>query len=201
MKAMFLDHDGVVCLGSEFGSRFNKRKKDRITMMLTNLGEDETSVNVNYRFDDFNKKAVKILNEIIEETDVEIVVSSDWRKYATLEELGEFYELHGVIKKPIAFTPELKDFNKDTDALFSWKGWYERIRILEIENWLENNKVESWVAVDDMMLGELIRADKSVSHGLKNFVHTPRLYEGIKQSGVKEKIIKILNNSNDRKID
>lgn len=200
MKIIFLDHDGVICLGSEFGSRFNKRKKDRITMMLTNLGEDETSVNVNYRFDNFNKKAVKILNEIIEETDVEIVVSSDWRKYATLEELGEFYELHGVIKKPIAFTPELKDFNKDTDALFSWKGWYERIRILEIENWLENNKVESWVAVDDMMLGELIRADKSVSHGLKNFVHTPRLYEGIKQSGVKEKIINFLNNSNDRTI-
>lgn len=201
MKTLFFDHDGVICLGSEFGSRFKKRKKDNISVMLTNLGEDETSINVNYRFDNFNKKAVKILNEIIKETDAEIVVSSDWRKFATLEELGEFYELQGVIKKPIGFTRELKDFNKDTDALFSWKGWYERIRILEIENWLENNKVESWVAVDDMMLGELIRADELVSHGLKNFVHTPRLYEGIKQTGIKEKIINFLNNSDDRKID
>jgi len=29
-------------------------------------------------------------------------------------------------------------------------------------------------------------------YGLKNFVHTPRSNEGIKQSGIKEKIIKFL---------
>jgi hypothetical protein len=30
------------------------------------------------------------------------------------------------------------------------------------------------------------------SWGLENFVHTPRSYEGIKQSGIKEKIINFL---------
>jgi hypothetical protein len=45
------------------------------------------------RFDDFDTKSVKILNEILEETGAEIVVSSDWKLHATLEELGEYYEL------------------------------------------------------------------------------------------------------------
>lgn len=47
---------------------------------------------VNVRFDDFDKKAVKILNQILEETNAEIIVSSDWRFHATLEELGDYYE-------------------------------------------------------------------------------------------------------------
>jgi hypothetical protein len=65
--------------------------------------------------------------------------------------------------------------------------------VLEIEHWLKNNPVDSWVAVDDMQLGEYINVDGSTNGGLKNFVHTPRLYEGIKQSGIKEKIINFLN--------
>jgi hypothetical protein len=34
--------------------------------------------------------------------------------------------------------------------------------------------------------------DGNYKYGLTNFVHTPRSKEGIKQSGVKEKIIKFL---------
>jgi hypothetical protein len=187
MKALFLDHDGVICLGSEFGSRFKKQNRS--------VGQTiaDGSIPVIERFDNFNSKAIKVLNEILEETDVEIVVSSDWRTWANLEELGEFYELQGVIKKPIALTPKLSDFDEYSDVLFHYKGWYERARVLEIEHWLENNQVDSWVAVDDMQLGEYINVDGSTNGGLKNFVHTPRLYEGIKQSGVKEKIISFLN--------
>lgn len=189
MKVIFLDHDGVICLGSEFGSRFTKRRKDHIAMTLTNSGEDESSVSVNYRFDNFNKKAVKVLNEIIQETDAEIVISSDWKKWANLEELGEFYQLQGIIKKPIALTPKLSDFDELASAMFIYKGWYERARILEIDHWLENNPVDAWVAVDDMKLGEYITPDGNLVYGLKNFVHTPRINEGIKQSGIKEKIV------------
>lgn len=184
---IFLDHDGVICLGSEFGSRFKKQNVSVAKVVARN------DLPIQDRFDNFNKKAIIVLNEIIKETDAEIVVSSDWRKWATIDELGLFYESQGIIKKPLDFTPRLQDFDEFTDALFHHKGWYERVRILEIEEWLKNNDVKNWVAVDDMPLGEYINEDGSVIHGLKNFVRTPRSYEGIKQCDVKNKIIKMLN--------
>ena len=86
MKVIFLDHDGVICLSTEWGSRFkNKEGLDSI-------------------FDRFYDKAIKALNQIIEETDCEIVISSDWRFHANLEELGEYYTSQGISKKPIGFT-------------------------------------------------------------------------------------------------
>jgi hypothetical protein len=54
MKVIFLDHDGVICLSTEWGSRFKNKE-----------GLDST-------FDRFNDKALKVLNEIIDETDCEI---------------------------------------------------------------------------------------------------------------------------------
>ena len=186
-KVLILDHDGVICLGSEFGSRFKKQKKSVAEVVADN------NIPVQDKFDNFNAKAIKVLNEILEETGAEIVVSSDWRRWANLEELGEFYELQGVIKKPIAVTSTLSSFDPNTAALFDYKGWYERTRILEIREYLKNNEVESWVAVDDMNMSLTVFEDGSDNQGLLNFVHTPRLYEGIKQSGVKEKIISFLN--------
>ena len=54
-------------------------------------------------------------------------------------------------------------------------------------------EVTNWVAVDDMDLGEKFGAVSGNSNGgLSNFVITKE-YIGIKQSGVKEKIIKFLN--------
>jgi len=183
MKIIFLDHDGVICLGSEFGSRFKKQNRS--------VGQTiaDGSIPVIERFDNFNNKAIKVLNEILEETGAEIVVSSDWKKWANLEELGEFYELQGITKKPIALTPNIKDFSPSTADLFHWKNWFDRIRIIEIKEYLKNNEIDSWVAVDDMDMSLTAFED----NGLSNFVHTPRLYEGIKQSGVKEKIISFLN--------
>jgi hypothetical protein len=42
--------------------------------------------------------------------------------------------------------------------------------------------VEKWVAIDDLDLSNL-----------KNFVHTKKMNEGIKQNGIKDKLINILN--------
>ena len=55
-KILFLDHDGVICLGSEFGTRTKKRQRDKISLVMNNNGIDEFSIPVEYRFDDFNKK-------------------------------------------------------------------------------------------------------------------------------------------------
>ena len=86
MKVIFLDNDGVICLSTEWGGRHKKQQKAGRKM-----SQSVNSLDVEYRFDNFNKKAIAILNAIIEETGAEIVVSSDWKKHATLEELGDYY--------------------------------------------------------------------------------------------------------------
>jgi hypothetical protein len=129
MKVIFLDNDGVICLSSNWGTRHKKQKKwgNRKLSMSTK------SIPVEYRFDNFDKKAIQILNEILVGTDAEIVVSSDWRQHATLEELGEYYESQGILKKPIAFTPNLSECNNYDDT-FPWmRQWdLEQTRSLEM---------------------------------------------------------------------
>lgn len=154
-KILFLDHDGVICLEDNWGSRGRHQAK----------------------FDDFDKEAVKVLNEIILQTDCEIVVSSDWRFYASLEELQQLYLDRGIVKSPIT-TTQLQSMGS---AMF-----IEKNRASDIVGWVRENLTEQdrWVAVDDLPMHVYLE-DK--------FVHTPYSREGIKQTGVKEKIIKILN--------
>ena len=33
-KVLFLDNDGVICLANNWGSRVNKRKKDKISLVM-----------------------------------------------------------------------------------------------------------------------------------------------------------------------
>lgn len=182
MKVIFLDHDGVICLSNNWGSRHKKMKKYKMKNPDWDL--NAKTVDVHVRLDNFDTKAVEVLNEILETTGAEIVVSSDWKMHATLEELSEFYKKQGIVKPPIAFTPSLAEFDEETAWLFSWKGWLERARCLEIKKWLEENSVESWVAVDDLNM-----SNEFLDPGLDNFILTPRSNEGIKQSGIKERIV------------
>lgn len=123
-----------------------------------------------------NQKSVKVLNEIILATDCEIVISSDWRQHYTLLELQKIFEANKIIKTPIDVTPCVEF----TNALF-----LERDRVIEINQFLVEHKdmIGTFCVVDDMNLP------------IDNLVLCARPYnEGIKQTGIKEKIIKILNN-------
>lgn len=171
MKVLFLDHDGVICLSSQWGGRFKKKGYD---------SNPETPLDI--RMDSFDSKAVKVLNQIIEETGCEIVISSDWKNWGNLEQMKKMYVTRGI-KPPIDLTPNMKDFDENGFALFKWKNLYEAIRFTEIKEWLKSHpEVTHWVAVDDMNLSKL-----------ENFVMTTKPYnEGIKQSGIKDKIINFL---------
>jgi hypothetical protein len=189
MKVIFLDHDGVICLSDNWGSRYKKqRQSDAHKMSKTTL-----EMPVQYRFDNFDKKAVKVLNEILEETGAEIVVSSDWKHWATVEEMGEYYESQGIIKKPIGFTDK---YLSDDYPDFPYNRFLEleQTRSLEIGEYLTTFKsILKWVAIDDLDMSLRRTEDGKYSWGLNNFVLTPRSNEGIKQSGIKEKVIKFLN--------
>jgi hypothetical protein len=198
MKVIFLDHDGVICLSNNWGGRSKKQKEYGRKM---SQGIDELPVDV--RFDNFDKKAIDVLNSILEETGAEIVVSSDWKRWATVEELGEYYEQQGIIKKPIDATsffralqaegkiPGFEDFRWDRNEQL------EQERHFEILNWLKDHpEVTHWVAIDDLNMSISVSThhygDFDREWGLTNFVWTPQMTEGIKQSGKKEKILEFL---------
>jgi len=163
MKIIFLDIDGVICLSREWGSRKRKIKRWELEG-----GDGQPPVNI--RLDDFNKIAVDVLNDIILTSGADIVISSDWRLYATLDEMKDLFHQFGVIKGPIDFTPELQTTTK-----------YANIRVDEINLWLSNHpEVTNWVAIDDMDLSDL-----------DNFVKT-REREGLKQCNISSKILKFI---------
>tara|TARA_Y100000992_G_C21173033_1_gene446863 strand:+ start:111 stop:662 length:552 start_codon:yes stop_codon:yes gene_type:complete len=170
MKVLFLDHDGVICLSKQWGKR-----------------KSPSSVKRGEIFDPFCKKAIKVLNEIIKETDCEIVVSSDWRLYCDLNKMQSTYLERGIIKAPIGYTIVFSDKDADLwEETKEYKDFYKinaRVREKEIQHWIDTHShVSKWVAVDDLPMNKL-----------KSFVHTVRPDEGIKQYGIKEKIIKKLN--------
>ena len=192
MKVIFLDHDGVICLASEWGGRHKKQRKAG-----RKLSQSIESLPVDARFDNFNKKAVAILNEILERTNAEIVVSSDWKRWASVDEMGEYYEQQGIIKKPIAFTKKVMDCEVPENFVWSHKWELEQERSLEINQFLKDHSdITHWVAIDDLNMGipqtHETWGELEMDWGLTNFVHTPKSREGIKQSGIKEMVLEFL---------
>ena len=192
MKVIFLDHDGVICLSTEWGGRFKKQREAG-----RKLSQSVNSLPIEARFDNFNKKAINILNEILEETNAEIVISSDWKRWASVEEMGEYYESQGIKKKPIAFTKNLGDCDVPDNFIWSRQWDLEQSRSLEIKQYLKDNpQITHWVSVDDLNMGipqtHETWGEMEMDWGLTNFVLTPKSREGIKQNGIKEKIIEFL---------
>jgi hypothetical protein len=202
MKVIFLDNDGVICLSNNWGSRFKKQKE----WGGRKLSMTSREIPVEYRFDNFDEKAIKVLNSILEETGAEIVVSSDWRFHANLEELGDYYESQGIIKRPIGVTEKFHYTDWVEEGFIKPHGEFpwnrtedlEQQRHFEIKRWLRDHpEVTHWVAIDDLHMGVHVEASSygpfdREDWGLENFVWTPRADEGIKQSGKKEKILKFL---------
>jgi hypothetical protein len=197
MKIIFLDHDGVICLDNNWGSRKKKQDKWGGRKLSMSLRE----IPLEYRFDNFDKKAIDVLNEILETTGAEIVVSSDWKAWASIEQMGEYYEMQGIIKKPIAYTKNLGQCSFQDTKSFIWSVTYdlEQSRYVEITQYLmDHPEITHWVSIDDLHMGRHVENSKYGAFdrddwGLENFVWTPRPSEGIKQSGVKEKILKYLS--------
>lgn len=146
MKVIFLDHQGVM--------RLDKHP---------NPG----------KLAEFDSECVKTLNLLIKETDAEIVVSSDWKYWVSLEQMSGFYLSQGILKKPIDYTPKTKKY------IFNI---INKQRSEEINCWLENKKnIKKWVSIDDL--------DMTIY--LKNFILTEVCY-GIKKDGIKDEIINFL---------
>ena len=142
MKILFLDHHGVM--------RITPHPNPGILV-------------------DFDKNCVRILNEILESDDIQIVVSSDWKYWVSLEKMQEFYKEQGIIKSPIDYTVKtIYDYNN-----------YAEQRANEIKLWLDTHDVLTWAAVDDIDMRPY----------LTNFVWISEPSLGLQQSMKKEELL------------
>lgn len=121
----------------------------------------------------YNPGCVRVLNEILKDTDCQIVLTSDWRLRWNLEEMGKIFEMNGIIRKP-------NDFTDDDPISLSD---HTRSRSHEITKYIKENQIENYVIVDDYPMGNYFPVGR--------FVLTKEKM-GIKQTNIKEKIIKIL---------
>lgn len=124
MKVIFLDIDGV--LNSE---QFweNRTQSFRYTAAL-NEGKTKDQVRVIANID---PQAVALLNQLVKQTDAEIVVSSTWRSDWNIQYLLRYA---GVEKYMYGITPFSKDRHRGT----------------EIKEWLDDHpEVTNYVILDD----------------------------------------------------
>jgi len=162
LKILFLDHYGVMCLGA----REIVRTEHSMPTAAEFLGTNKTY------FSDFDSSAVEILNQILDQTGAEIVVSSDWKCKISIEGMCEFYQTQGIKKMPIDYT-----------AWLPGAATYHEQRAGEINTWLEQHpETTQWAAVDDLYM----------STWLTNFAWAKNVHLGLNDATVQQQLLDIL---------
>ena len=116
----------------------------------------------------FNPEAVNVLNQLLDISGAESVISSDGKLRATLDQMSEFYHAQGVTKTPIDYTAWLPTHSN-----------YHVQRAQEIADWLgQHPTVTHWAAVDDLYLG----------YWLTNFVWAKNVHLGITDPDVQQQL-------------
>ena len=130
---IFLDLDGVLATDYELF--------EIVTMDFYSLKENLWAIELKVPYP-FDKDCVRVLNEIITETDADVVLSSDWKKHWTLEQLDIIFKKNGIIKSPIDIT---------TNKTSSYMD-HEKNRAYQIEDYVKNNNIKNFVIIDDMYI-------------------------------------------------
>lgn len=156
MKVIFLDFDGV--LNSVSSMIYNNR------LLLQGLSDTPTH-------ESFNPIACSNLQYILEECpDVQIVVSSAWRKYKTLTALQEILKTYsGISERMIGTTPVLDGY-----------------RGKEVESYLKDHpEITEFVIIDDDsdMNPYMDRLVKTNSADGLSFVEAEKVIEMLGRSG------------------
>lgn len=154
MKIIFLDIDGVLSLA---GDSF---KRAAVT----------TDITVPYLW---NNEACSRFNELLQDTEANIVLSSDWRKHYRLQDMKVILDYNGVMgDRLIGYTPINPKYRYSGTTQAA--GIY---RSAEINDWLKLHGVKRWIAIDDMPLSAI---DKD------RFIHCKDTHKGILVDGMLE---------------
>lgn len=126
-KVIFLDIDGVL--------RTHKSDLDWSNKLATPIFKGVDRL--------FDKTLVDNLNEVIFLTGAQIVITSNWRIYLSLEELQRIFKERGVIGEIIGKTG-LGHLKSGSPIPIGNRG-------LEISDWLDRNPVRKYVIIDDQV--------------------------------------------------
>ena len=134
MKVIFIDIDGPLAWG-------------------TWMDGPVTIENFSARGKDFDipygwiKEDCEALAEIVESTNADLVVSSDWKRSFTLPQLRMVFQHFGVRGSHIVDTTTHFNPARKMSSPPEWD------RACEIRTWVKAFKPKHWVAIDDMPLG------------------------------------------------
>lgn len=175
MKVIFLDIDGVLNCQNYYVDEISMKERTK----------------ENYPYSEISKKRIELLNQIIEQTNSKIVVSSTWRLGRTKHELQNLLDKCGLKGEVIDKTPHL-----------GGKDGYGIPRGCEIELWLKKNdfqrvnwskeaqkeylkksKVKNYIILDD---------DSDMLYNQKEHFICTSGFDGLTQDHV-DKAIEILN--------
>jgi hypothetical protein len=81
----------------------------------------------------WDKKSIKIYNQLCSEFDLKPVITSTWRINYTKEELQEIFTNQGIETPIYDYTPDLDMVDRG----------------LEIKSWLDNNQCDNYIVIDD----------------------------------------------------
>jgi hypothetical protein len=129
-KIIFIDVDGPLAWGT-----WNEGK-----VTITGGVEDFT---IPYPW---VKEDCEALQKICEETNAELVISSDWKKHFTFNQLKRIFRHYGITARLIDITTHQDLWNKMS------RSSLEHERALEIAKWAKDNKISNWIAIDDLDL-------------------------------------------------
>ena len=94
------------------------------------------------------KEDCQALQTICDETNAELVISSDWKKHYSIVQLGNIFKYYGVYAPIIDITTHQRLWNKMSKPDREWE------RAAEITKWVKDNKISNWIAIDDMQINQ-----------------------------------------------
>lgn len=131
IKIIFLDFDGVLNSDIYFNSKVFKESTKEMSSEEIMLLSHHTHI---------DPSAIQILNQLVEKSGAQVVVSSTWRIMYSVEELNAILKSRGATFEIIAATPRYPDCRVAT------------LRGDEIQGYLDslNEAPESFVILDDI---------------------------------------------------
>lgn len=149
---------------------------DLDSVMITERKFD-SEIQSTYMADPFDPLCVQVLNEITEIMNPFIILTSDRRLKLKITQMNEVFKYNGVNSPVKDYTPDFWGtvFTKLQDA--------DVCRGFEILRYVHQYQIENYVVVDDMNLSGWVS---------DHFVWVTNSTEGLNQTGVKEKMLKIL---------
>jgi len=130
-KIIFIDVDGPLAWGTWMDGRVT-------------LSEQNNTFTIPYPWVEEDCQALK---KILNETKAKLVLSSDWRKHYSFNQMRRIFSYYGINEWDlIDFTTQQDLWNKMSRTSIDWE------RASEIVKWVNENKIKDWIAIDDLDL-------------------------------------------------